>query len=566
MEHLLNIILFLPALSTLLMFGKMMDAVSAKYYAIVISAIELGLCILLWFLFDGANPNFQFTSILPFAWGVNYYVGVDGISLFLVVLSAFITLLCVIFLHSVESMKNFLIALLWLESIMIGVFVSLNMILFYIFWEISLVPMLYIIGAWGSERRIYASIKFFLYTFCASLVMLFGILYFAYLYYIATEGVWSFNLLDWYSLPLRVDIQKVLFVAFFIGIAVKVPMFPLHTWLPYAHGQAPTVGSVILAAILLKMGTYAFVRFSLPLFPDASVAFITPIAILCVIMVVYTALIAFAQDDMKQVIAYSSISHMGIIVLGTFALNVEGISGSVFFMLSHGIISGALFMMVGMLYDRTHTKMIAHYGGIARVMPKYTFIFSILLMGSVGLPLTMGFVGEFLSLLGFFGVNKFIAFLAGSGIIFGAIYMLNLFRNVFLNDLKPHNENLTDINVRESCAVIPLVLVVIWLGVYPKPILEKIDLSVQNLVGFMIKKSVVDENKEFLARINANIWADSGESIEMDSIESNAIDSTDLGESFDSNTLDSGESNESNGILDSLDSLDSRESPKMEVL
>ena len=549
MENLLNIILFLPALSTLLMFGKMMDNTSAKYYAIAISAVELGLCVLLWCLFDSANPTFQFISILPITNGINYYVGVDGISLFLVVLSAFITLLCVIFLHSVEGMKNFLISLLFLESIMIGVFVSLNMILFYIFWEISLVPMLYIIGAWGSEKRIYASIKFFLYTFCASLVMLFGILYFAYAYYVATQGTWSFDILDWYSLQMGVDYQKILFLAFFVGIAVKVPMFPLHTWLPYAHGQAPTTGSVILAAILLKMGTYAFVRFSLPLFPDASIAFIVPIAILCVIMVIYAALIAFAQDDMKQVIAYSSISHMGVIVLGTFALNVEGISGSVFFMLSHGIISGALFMMVGILYDRTHTKMIAHYGGIARVMPKYTLLFAILLMGSVGLPLTMGFVGEFLSLMGFFGVNKFYAFLAGSGIILGAIYMLNLFRNVFLNDLKPHNANLSDINVRESCAVIPLVIVVIWLGIYPKPILEKIDLSVQNLVAFMIKKSVLEENKAFLRSINAG-FVDSSDS-------NNSSDSMilqDLGDSL----QDSGDLSDSSDLpQDSQDSSDS---------
>lgn len=500
MEHLLNIILFLPALSTLLMFGSIMDKVALKYYAIVISAVEFGLCLLLWFLFDSTNPSFQFVTILNITNGINYYIGIDGISLFLVVLSAFITLLCIIFLHNVESLKHFLITLLFLESIMIGAFVSLNMILFYIFWEISLVPMLYIIGAWGSEKRIYASIKFFLYTFCASLIMLFGILYFAYLYFEAS-GVWSFDLLDWYMLQIDLDLQKILFIAFFVGIAIKVPMFPLHTWLPYAHGQAPTVGSVILAAILLKMGTYAFVRLLLPLFPDASVFFVIPIAILCVIMVIYTALIAFAQDDMKQVIAYSSISHMGIIVLGSFAMNAEGISGSVFLMLSHGIISGALFMMVGILYDRTHTKMIAHYGGIAKVMPKFTLLFAILLMGSVGLPLTMGFVGEFLSLLGFFKVNKIFALLAGSGIILGAIYMLNLFRNVFLNSLKAHNENLCDINIRESCAIIPLVLIVIWLGIYPKPILSKIDLSAKNLISFMSEKAILDENKAFLSNL-----------------------------------------------------------------
>lgn len=502
MEHLLNIILFLPALSTLLMFGKIMDSNALKYYAIAISAIEFLLCLLLWFLFDSTNPSFQFVTILKITSGINYYIGIDGISLFLVILSAFITLLCVIFLHGVESMKNFLITLLFLESIMIGAFVSLNVILFYVFWEISLIPMLYIIGAWGSGERIYASIKFFLYTFCASLIMLFGILYFAYLYYEASGGVWSFDLVDWYMLQMDLNLQRILFVAFFIGIAIKVPMFPLHTWLPYAHGQAPTVGSVILAAILLKMGTYAFVRLLLPLFPDASVFFITPIAILCVIMVIYTALIAFAQNDMKQVIAYSSISHMGIIVLGTFALNAEGISGSVFLMLSHGIISGALFMMVGILYDRTHTKIIAQYGGIAKNMPKFTLLFAILLMGSVGLPLTMGFVGEFLSLLGFFNVNKIFALLAGSGIILGAIYMLNLFRCVFLNKQKPQNTTiykaLCDINLREAFAIIPLVLIVIWLGIYPKAILSSIDVSAKHLISFMSQKAIIDENKIFL--------------------------------------------------------------------
>ncbi|RDU63947.1 NADH-quinone oxidoreductase subunit M [Helicobacter sp. MIT 14-3879] len=504
MENLLNIILFLPLLATLLMFGKIIDNNSAKYYAITITLIELILCLLLWYLFDENNPNFQFITMISLMQGINYHIGIDGISLFLIILSAFIILLCVIFLDNVANIKNFLITLLLLESIMIGVFISLDMILFYIFWEVSLVPMLYIIGAWGGENRIYASIKFFLYTFSASVIMLFGILYFAYLYYIST-GIWSFNILDWYMLQINFDIQKLLFIAFFIGIAVKIPIFPLHTWLPYAHGQAPTIGSVILAAILLKMGTYAFIRFSLPLFPDASIAFITPIAILCVIMVIYTAMIAFAQKDIKQVIAYSSISHMGIIVLGIFSLNIEGISGSIFFMISHGIISGALFMMVGVIYDRTHTKMINHYGGIAKVMPRYTLIFGILLMGSIGLPLTIGFVGEFLCLLGFFSVNKIITILAGSGIIFGAIYMLNLFRNVFLGNLKEHNLNLTDINKREAISILPLILIIIWLGIYPKIILDKVNLSVNNLVVFMYEKSILNESKNFLSKVNEEV-------------------------------------------------------------
>lgn len=487
-------------ISALLMFGKFLDD-GARYYTIIITTIELVLCLLLWYLFDNTDGSFQSITFIPLVKGISYHIGIDGISLFLVVLSALITLLCVIFLNNMKNIKNLLISLLFLESIMIGVFVSLDMILFYVFWEFSLVPMLYIIGAWGSEKRIYASIKFFLYTFSASVIMLFGILYFAYIYY-STTGIWSFSLTDWYILQINTNLQKILFIAFFIGIAVKVPMFPFHTWLPYAHGQAPTIGSVILAAILLKMGTYAFVRFSLPLFPDASIYFITPIAILCLIMVIYTAMIAFIQDDMKQVIAYSSISHMGIIVLGTFSMNIEGISGSVFFMLSHGVISGALFMMVGVLYDRTHTKMINYYGGIAKVMPKYTLIFAILLMGSIGLPLTIGFVGEFLSLLGFFSVNPIITFFAGSGIILGAVYMLHLFRNIFLGEIKEHNLALKDVGKRELVALLPLVAIVIWLGIYPKPILSKIDLSISNLVSFMYDKAILEDNKKFLLKVN----------------------------------------------------------------
>lgn len=502
MEILLNIVLFLPLVASVLLFGKIIGNGFLKPYVVVVSLLEFILTIWIWVLFEN-EKGFQFItriSLIP-SFGVNYIIGIDGISLFLVVLSALMILICVIFIDNIPNMRNFLVSLLLLESIMIGVFVSLDMILFYIFWELSLVPMLYIIGAWGGERRIYASVKFFLYTFSASLVMLFGILYFAYLFYTQT-GRWSFDILEWYMLQLDVDIQKILFVTFFIGIAVKVPMFPLHTWLPYAHGQAPTIGSMVLAAILLKMGTYAFVRFSLPLFPDASIEFIIPIAILCVIMVIYTAMIAFAQKDMKQVIAYSSISHMGIIVLGTFSMNIEGISGSVFFMLSHGIISGALFMMVGMLYDRTHTKMISHYGGIALVAPKLSIFFAIMLMGSIGLPLTMGFVGEFLSLFGFFNVNIYLTLFAGSGIIFGAIYMLHLFRKVFLGEIQQANQALKDLNRRELVSLLPLVVIVLWLGIYPKPILSPIDSAVKNLVFFMHKKAILDSSKKFLVKVN----------------------------------------------------------------
>ncbi|RDU57379.1 NADH-quinone oxidoreductase subunit M [Helicobacter sp. MIT 99-5507] len=507
MENLLNIVLFLPLLSALLLCGNIIHVKFAKIYAIAVSIIELILALMIWYLFDTSNVEngFRFVNQVDIisSIGFSYFVGIDGISLFLVLLSVFMTLISIIYLNNVDKIKHFLVSLLILESVMIGVFIALDVMLFYIFWEFSLIPMLYIIGAWGGEKKLYAAIKFFLYTFSASLLMLFGILCCAYLHYSLT-GKWSFSIIDWYRfLNIGLDKQQILFIAFFIGIAVKVPMFPFHTWLPYAHGQAPSVGSIILASILLKMGSYAFIRFSLPLFPDATISFILPIAILCVIMVIYTSMIAYVQNDMKQVIAYSSIAHMGVIVLGTFALNVEGISGSIFFMLSHGIISGALFLMVGILYDRTHTKLIKDYGGIASVMPRFTIIFVIALMGSVGLPLTMGFVGEFLSLLGFFNVNVIIALLAGSSIIVGAVYMLNLFRNVFLGNItNPKNKELQDINLREKIALIPLVCIIIWLGIYPKAVLDKIDVAANEVVALTYNRAILNESKDFILKVN----------------------------------------------------------------
>ncbi|MDE5603935.1 MAG: NADH-quinone oxidoreductase subunit M, partial [Helicobacter sp.] len=384
--------------------------------------------------------------------------------------------------------------------IMIGVFCALDMILFYIFWELSLVPMLYIIGAWGSGSRIYAAVKFFLYTFLGSLIMLVGILYLAYYYYEVSGGIWTFSLLQWYSIEvIPRDLQLWLFVAFFCGLAVKVPMFPFHTWLPYAHGQAPTIGSVILAAVLLKMGTYGFVRFSLPLFPDASVVFLIPIAILSLIMVIYGAMVAFAQEDIKQVIAYSSISHMGVIMIGIFSLNTEGIAGSIFFMLSHGIISGALFMLVGVIYDRRHTKLICDFGGLAKVMPNYAAIFGIMMMASAGLPLTMGFIGEFLSLLGFFAISPVISGIAGISIIVGAIYMLHVYRKVFFGELRNEkNFKLKDLNARELTALLPLVAVVLWLGIYPKPLLEPINKGVENMLNIAHLRMIDKGSLEFL--------------------------------------------------------------------
>jgi NADH-quinone oxidoreductase subunit M len=470
----------------------------------VITAVEFLLSLFMWANYDTTSGSLQFTEFVPIVqeFGIAYNLGIDGISLFLVIMTTFVTMISLMGLTETRNLKHLVLTVIVLEMAMVGVFVALDAIIFYVFWEFSLVPMLYIIGAWGGPKRIYASIKFFLYTFTGSLIMLVGMLYLAWIYEQAT-GTWSFNLLDWYMLQLPFDMQMWLFVAFFLGFAIKVPMVPFHTWLPYAHGQAPTIGSVILAAILLKMGTYGFIRFSLPLFPDASVAMIMPMAILALIAIVYTALVAYAQEDIKQVIAYSSVSHMGVIILGIFALNVEGIGGSIFLMISHGIVSGALFMLVGVIYDRKHTKNMSEFGGLAKVMPMYATIFGIMLMASVGLPLTIGFVGEFLSLLGFFAVSPILTAIAGLTIILGAVYMLVLYKRTFFGPItKAENNTLKDLNGKEYAGLIPLVLLVVYLGVYPKPILEPVDRSVKQVVQIMYIKAVTPEAKETIAKVN----------------------------------------------------------------
>jgi NADH-quinone oxidoreductase subunit M len=498
MENILSILVFFPAIAGLL--GFVVDKKSARAYGITVAAIEFLLSLWLWFSFDTANAGMQFVEMLPLIpdFGVSYYLGVDGISLFIVIMATLMTLIGMMSMSIKENVKNMVVTLLFLEMTMVGVFVALDAIIFYLFWELSLVPMLYIIGAWGGPLRVYASIKFFLYTFAGSLLMLVGLLFMAYVYHNLT-GVWSFAITDWYAMVLPVNYQLWLFAAFFIGFAIKVPMFPFHTWLPYAHGQAPTIGSVILAAVLLKMGTYGFVRFSLPMFPDASVMAITPIAFISIIMIIYTAMVAYAQKDIKQVIAYSSVSHMGIIMLGIFAMNAEGISGSVFQMLAHGIVSGALFMLVGMIYDRMHTKEMSKFGGIAAVMPKYAVIFGIMTMASVGLPLTMGFVGEFLVLLGFYEVSPVMTILAGTSIILGAVYMLSVLKKTFFGPItNPEVKKLKDLTPLETWSLVPLVLIVIWLGVYPKPVLEPIDNSVKAMLTFMHEKAITPEAKEII--------------------------------------------------------------------
>lgn len=502
MDHILSLIIFFPAIAGLL--GFLVNKESIRAFGISVSAIEFLLTIVLWLGFDGSNAGYQFVeyyALIP-VYGMSYYIGVDGISLFLVILTTFTTMVALIALNIEKDVKNLILSVFFLEMTMVGVFLILDIIWFYAFWELSLIPMLYIIGAWGGERRMYAAIKFFLYTFAGSVLMLVGILYMGFLYHEAT-GIWSFALPDWYLLQIPFEIQLWLFGAFFLGFAIKVPMFPFHTWLPYAHGQAPTIGSIILAAVLLKMGSYGFVRFSLPLFPDASVYFLIPVAILAIIMVIYGAMVAYAQEDMKQVIAYSSISHMGIVILGTFAMNAEGITGSIFLMLSHGIVSGALFMLVGVIYDRRHTKMMRDFGGLASVMPNFATIYGIMLMASVGLPLTIGFVGEFLSLAGFYKVSWVMTLLAGSGIILGAVYMLTLYKKSFFGEVVyEENKKLKDLNGQELTALIPLVALVVLLGVYPKPILNSIDMSVKKMIVLMEQKATEQSTKDLIINVN----------------------------------------------------------------
>jgi len=502
MEHILSVLIFFPVFAAVL--GLLVKEDTIRVYGIVVTAIEFAISCVMWYNFDTTNGAMQFTEYIPLItqYGISYSLGIDGISLFLILMTTFITMISLIGLSETRSLKNLIVSVLLLEMAMVGVFVALDAILFYLFWEFSLVPMLYIIGAWGGPKRVYASIKFFLYTFTGSLIMLVGMLYLANIYH-QTTGTWSFSLMDWYMLQLPYNMQLWLFAAFFLGFAIKVPMVPFHTWLPYAHGQAPTIGSVILAAVLLKMGTYGFIRFSLPLFPDAAVAMVIPMATLAIIAIIYTAMVAYAQEDIKQVIAYSSVSHMGVIILGIFALNVEGIGGSLFLMISHGVVSGALFMLVGVIYDRRHTKMMSEFGGLAKVMPMYATIFGIMLMASVGLPLSIGFVGEFLSLLGFFKVSPVLTALAGLTIILGAVYMLVIYKKTFFGSIKHEvNLKLKDLNGKEYAALIPLVMLVVYLGVHPKPILEPVDNSVKQLVQIMYIKSTTPEAKQKIAHFN----------------------------------------------------------------
>jgi NADH-quinone oxidoreductase subunit M len=455
--------------------------------AVAISVVEVLLTFVLWAWFDGTSGDFQFVERVRWipAFGIDYYVGVDGISLFLIILTGFLTPLAL--LSSWESVhrkvKEFCIFVLLLETAMLGVFVSLDLFLFYVFWDAMLIPMYFLIGIWGYDQRVYAAIKFILYTMAGSVLMLLAIIGLAYLHSTSAAGEFTFDLLRLYDLDIDSTSQFWFFLAFALAFAIKVPLFPFHTWLPDAHVQAPTAGSVILAGVLLKMGTYGLVRFAFPLFPEAAQLFSPYIAGLAVIGIIYGALVAMVQPDLKKLVAYSSVSHLGFVVLGICALNVQGLQGAVYQMINHGISTGALFIIVGMLSDRRHTRLIAEFGGLKAVMPRLTAAFLIVTLSSIALPGLNGFVGEFLILVGAFRWSPRLAALAATGVILSAVYMLWMFQRVNYGPVtKSENTHLPDLTTREWWTLGPAVAVAILMGVAPTPFLRPMEPSVQRLI------------------------------------------------------------------------------------
>ena len=448
--------------------------------ALLTTVFTFVLSLFIWIGFDNNYAGFQFVENVP--WldsGISYHMGVDGISMLFVILTTFLMPLCVLASwESVQSrVKEYMIAFLILETLMIGVFCALDLVLFYVFFEASLIPMFIIIGVWGGKRRVYASFKFFLYTLLGSVLMLLAMMAMFW-----QAGTTDIPTLLTHNFP--AGMQQWLWLAFFASFAVKMPMWPVHTWLPDAHVEAPTAGSVILAAILLKMGGYGFLRFSIPMFPDASLYFQPLIFTLSVIAIVYTSLVALMQEDIKKLIAYSSVAHMGFVTMGIFAMNPEGIQGGIFQMLSHGLISGALFLCVGVIYDRMHTREITAFGGLVNNMPIYAVVFLIFTMANVGLPGTSGFVGEFLTLVAVFQVNSWVALIAATGVILSAAYALWLYRRVVFGPLvKDGLKGLADLNTREKAIIYPLVLLVILFGVYPAPVFDVTAASVDALVN-----------------------------------------------------------------------------------
>lgn len=483
----LSLLIFLPMIGalTIFLFIHGTEATvrrNARNTALWTTLATFVLSLLLLVNFKETTSEFQYVEKVTWIEGfnINYHLGIDGISLFFILLTTLLMPICILASWSsiTKRTREFVIAFLLMESFIIGVFCALDFLLFYLFFEVMLIPMFLIIGIWGSENRVYAAFKFFLYTLVGSVLLLLALIY---LYY--TFGTTDVPTLMQKAPELTLEVQKWLWLALFASFAVKVPMWPFHTWLPDAHVQAPTAGSVILAGVLIKMGAYGFLRFSLPMLPDASVFYAPLVFWLSVIAVVYTSLVALMQEDMKKLIAYSSVAHMGYVTIGIFTFNQQGIEGGIIQMLSHGLVSGALFLCVGVLYDRMHTKEIKRYGGVVTVMPKYAVVFMLFTMASVGLPATSGFVGEFMVLLGVFKVNKLVATLAATALILGAAYMLWLYARVVFGKVTHRDvKEMPDLHVREMLVFAPLVILVLVMGIYPALFLDVLHVSVQNLM------------------------------------------------------------------------------------
>jgi NADH-quinone oxidoreductase subunit M len=485
---LLSTILFLPLIgAVVLMLVPSRQESAIKWLANLFMLAGFAVSLPLWWSWDLQNTGFQFVeraSWIP-SIGASYHLGVDGFSALMILLTTLIGVIATLssWTAITERIKEYYVFLLVLQGGMLGAFMSLDFLLFFLFWEVMLVPMYFLIGIWGSDRRLYSAIKFFLYTLVGSVVMLLGILA-LYFHLHTLTGVYSFDVTEYYRLQIPFNLQWWCFLAFFLGFAIKVPMFPFHTWLPDAHTDAPTAGSVILAAILLKMGTYGFIRFSLPILPEASRHFVPFMAALSLIGIVYGALCAMAQKDWKRLVAYSSVSHLAMVMLGMFAFTPVGIMGSIVQQINHGISTGALFLIVGIVYERRHTREISEYGGLSKVMPVYAAVFMIMTMSSIGLPALNGFIGEVLILQGTFVVNKTWAAVAASGIVLGAAYMLWLYQRTMFGKIEnPKNAALPDLNLRELATFVPLIVLAFWIGLYPSPFLDRLQPAVNNVVA-----------------------------------------------------------------------------------
>ena len=486
---LLSIVLFTPlAGAVLLLFVSETNTNAIRWIANIVTFVGFLVSLPLWFQYDMLNPEYQFVE--KHEWipsiGAQYFLGVDGFSVLLILLATLMGFIAVLssWTAITERVKEYYIFLLALQTGMIGAFVSLDFLLFFLFWEVMLVPMYFLIGIWGSDRRLYSAIKFFLYTLVGSVVMLLGILALYFNYVDPSTGARTFDITQFQQHTFASGLQWWVFLAFFLGFAIKVPMFPFHTWLPDAHTDAPTAGSVILAAVLLKMGTYGFIRFSLPILPEATRTFVPMMVVLSIIGIVYGALVAMAQSDWKRLVAYSSVSHMAMVMLGMFALNPVGIMGSIVQQLNHGISTGALFLLVGVVYERRHTRQISEYGGLSKVMPVYAAVFLVMTMSSIGLPALNGFIGELLILQGVFVANKIWAAFAASGVVLGAAYMLWLYQRTMFGAIEnPKNENLPDLSMREFATFVPLLLLAVWIGLYPTPVLNRLETSVSRVVA-----------------------------------------------------------------------------------